>query len=76
VLPFVMRWGAGFMRNAPNFPWGPGTQTFGHSGWGGACAFADPERRLGGAYVMNRQGTALMGDPRPKRLIEAACAAL
>lgn len=76
VLPFVMSWGAGFMRNAPNFPWGPGTQTFGHSGWGGACAFADPERRLGGAYVMNRQGTALMGDPRPKRLIEAACAAL
>jgi len=76
VLPFVMSWAAGFMRNEPNFPWGPGTQSFGHSGWGGACAFADPERKLGGAYVMNRQGTALMGDPRPKRLIEAAYAAL
>ncbi|WP_337185014.1 serine hydrolase domain-containing protein [Phenylobacterium sp.] len=76
VLPFVMSWGAGVMRNAPNFPWGPGTQTFGHSGWGGACAFADPGRRLGGAYVMNRQGAALMGDTRPKRLIEAAYAAL
>jgi hypothetical protein len=25
---------------------------------------------------MNRQGTALMGDPRPKRLIEAAYAGL
>lgn len=72
VLPFVMSWGAGVMRNEPNFPWGPGTQTFGHSGWGGACAFADPERGLGGAYVMNKQGTALMGDPRPKRLIAAA----
>lgn len=76
VLPFVMSWGAGFMRNEPNFPWGPGARSFGHSGWGGACAFADPERRLGAAYVMNKQGTALMGDPRPKRLIEAAYAAL
>jgi CubicO group peptidase (beta-lactamase class C family) len=76
VLPFVMSWAAGFMRNEPNFPWGPGRQTFGHSGWGGACAFADPERKLGGAYVMNKQGVALMGDVRPKRLIEAAYAAL
>jgi CubicO group peptidase (beta-lactamase class C family) len=76
VLPFDMSWGAGFMRNPPNFPWGPGARTFGHSGWGGACAFADPERKLGGAYVMNKQGTALMGDARPKRLIAAAYAAL
>ncbi|RAK67394.1 serine hydrolase domain-containing protein [Phenylobacterium kunshanense] len=76
VLPFVMSWGAGVMRNPPNYPWGPAEQAFGHSGWGGACAFADPERRLGGAYVMNRQGVALMGDARPKRLIELAYAAL
>ncbi len=76
VLPYVMSWAAGFMRNEINFPWGPGTQSFGHSGWGGSCAFADPERRLGGAYVMNRQGVALMGDARPRRLIEAAYAAL
>ncbi len=74
VLPFDMSWAAGFMRNAPNFPWGPGTETFGHSGWGGACAFADPKAKLGGAYVMNKQGTALMGDVRPKRLIEAVYA--
>jgi len=74
VLPFVMSWAAGFMRNEPNFPWGPGTLSFGHSGWGGSCAFADPQRKLGGAYVMNRQGVALMGDLRPRRLIEAAYA--
>ncbi|MEW5686808.1 MAG: serine hydrolase domain-containing protein [Pseudomonadota bacterium] len=72
VLPYVMSWGAGVMRNPPCYPWGPGEQTFGHSGWGGACAFADPERKLGGAYVMNKQGVALMGDERPKRLIAAA----
>ena len=72
VLPFVMSWGAGFMRNPPNLPWGPGAQTFGHSGWGGSCAFADPERKLAGAYVMNKQSTQLMGDLRARRLIEAA----
>jgi CubicO group peptidase (beta-lactamase class C family) len=76
VLPFVMSWGAGFMRNEVLKPWGPGMQTFGHSGWGGACIFIDPERKLGGAYVMNKQSPVLLGDPRPKRLIEAAYAGL
>ena len=74
VLPFVLSWGAGFIRNEPNLPWGPGQRSFGHSGWGGSCAFADPERGLGGAYTMNRQGTALMGDERAGRLISAAYA--
>ncbi len=63
------------MRNAPLHAWGPGAATVGHSGWGGSCAFADPERRWSGAYVMNKQGTALVGDERPRRLIEAAYAA-
>ena len=76
VLPFEMSWGAGFMRNETVHPWGPGDQTFGHSGWGGSCAFADPERKLGGAYVMNRQSAELLNDRRPRRLIEAAYASL
>lgn len=76
VLPFEMSWAAGFMRNETVKVWGPGARTFGHSGWGGSCAFADPERGLAGAYVMNRQSTALLGDERPKRLIEAAYASL
>jgi CubicO group peptidase (beta-lactamase class C family) len=76
VLPFEMSWGAGFMRNEAVHPWGPGDETFGHSGWGGSCAFADPERKLGGAYVMNKQSTDLLGDRRPRRLIEAAYASL
>lgn len=76
VLPFFMSWGAGFMRNETEKPWGPAMQSFGHSGWGGSCAFADPETKLAGAYAMNKQGTQLMGDGRPKRLIEAAYAAL
>ncbi|MDO1560202.1 serine hydrolase domain-containing protein [Brevundimonas sp. 2R-24] len=72
VLPFVLSWAAGFMRNQGVWVYGPGEQTVGHSGWGGSCAFADPERRLSGAYVMNRQSVHLIGDPRPVKLIEAA----
>ena len=34
------------------------------------------EAKLGCAYVMNKQGVQLMGDERPKRLIEAVYAAL
>jgi CubicO group peptidase (beta-lactamase class C family) len=76
VLPFVMSWGAGVMRNETEKPWGPALQSFGHSGWGGSCAVADPETRLGMAYVMNKQSAVLMGDLRPKRLIEAVYAAI
>ena len=76
VLPRVMSWGAGFMRGAGAGLYGPGAQTIGHSGWGGSCAFADPARRLSGAYVMNRQSSALIDDPRARRLIEASYAAL
>ena len=49
---------------------------FGHSGWGGSCAFADPSCGVSGAYVMNKQGADLIGDPRPVRLINAAYSAL
>ena len=76
VLPYVIAWGAGFMRSEGLALYGPGAESFGHSGWGGSCAFADPERGVSGAYVMNRQSADLIGDPRAKRLIEAAYEAL
>lgn len=76
VLPFDISWGAGLMRNAPNMFYGPQPDAVGHSGWGGSCAFADATRRLSGGYVMNRQSTALIGDARPRALIEAVYAAL
>jgi CubicO group peptidase (beta-lactamase class C family) len=72
VLPSVMSWGAGVMRNTSSGNFGPGLKTFGHSGWGGSCAFCDPERGIGGAYVMNKQNTDLVGDSRAVRLIDAA----
>lgn len=76
VLPGFMSWGAGFMRNEDRWVYGPGGRTFGHSGWGGSCAFADPERRLSAAYVMNRQSTELTGDLRAQRLVKALYASL
>ena len=71
VLPCTLAWGAGVLRNDPVMIYGPGLHTAGHSGWGGSCLIADPERRLSAAYVMNRQSGYLIGDPRSRRLIEA-----
>src|SRR5690606_10592387 len=76
VLPFVLSWGAGVLRNQGLNIWGPGGDTFGHAGWGGSCVFADPQARVAGAYVMNKQSTALIGDARARRLIEAAYAGI
>lgn len=71
VLPYDMSWAAGFIRNAGLGIYGPGRESVGHSGWGGSCAFADPERGISGAYVMNRQSSELIADSRARRLIEA-----
>ena len=76
VLPYEISWGAGVMRNAGVQPYGPGAETFGHSGWGGSCAFADPTTGVSAAYVMNRQSSELVGDPRARRLISALYASL
>src|SRR3569833_3120556 len=76
VLPFELSWAAGFLRNKGIRIYGPNAMTVGLSGWCGSCAFADPETRVSGAYVMNMQSPYLFGDPRPVRLIEAVYAAL
>lgn len=76
VLPFDLEWAAGVMRNGSMGIFGPGPEVFGHYGWGGSCAFADPGRRLSAAYVMTRQSPHLVGDPRAVRLIDALYSAL
>lgn len=76
VLPYELAWSAGFLRNEGLGVYGPGRESFGHSGWGGSCCFADPERGVAGAYVMNRQSAELIADARARRLIEAAYAGL
>jgi len=72
VLPHSLNWGAGVMCNAPNLYYGPTPEAFGHGGWGGGVAFADPARRVSGAYLMNQHGPVVLGDPRSVRLIRAS----
>ena len=60
----------GFMLHSERTPFA-GPTSFGHNGAGGSCAFAQPSRELGFAYVMNTMMTTIDGDPRPERLIAA-----
>ncbi len=76
VLPFELDFAAGVMRNDPNYFYGPTAATLGHSGWGGSCVFADPVTGLHGAYAMNRQRNTLLGDVRPRALIDEVYKAL
>ena len=67
-----VRFGAGWRLGGPESLLGPCRASFGHSGWGGAFAFADPESRLGVAYVMNRMlGLADDSVTRHQRMIDA-----
>ena len=66
-----IRFGAGFMLNRDGV-FGPSDRAFGHSGWGGFFAFADPDQKLGVAFVMNRMATfGEARDPRRTRLLRA-----
>ena len=60
----------GFMKPTPVWPFGSAT-SFGSPGSGGSLGFADPTLGVGYAYVTNRMGTALTGDPRDVALREA-----
>lgn len=70
VLGVPARWAAGFLLNADGI-YGPNEAAFGHSGWGGSFAFADPAAGLAMSYTMNRMGTLLRDDPRNLALIDA-----
>ncbi|MBA3941079.1 MAG: esterase [Sphingopyxis sp.] len=75
VLGLPARWAAGFLTNSDGI-YGPNTAAFGHSGWGGSFAFADPAAGLALSYTMNRMGTQLRDDPRDVALIEAVYSCL
>jgi|UPI0003C14AFB CubicO group peptidase (beta-lactamase class C family) len=75
VLDLFARWAAGFLRNSEEL-YGPHPESFGHSGWGGSFAFADPKAGIAMSYTMNRMSAQLRGDPRAMALIEAVYAAL
>lgn len=70
VLPFDITFAAGIMQNT-NLHYGPNPNAYGHSGWGGSCVFADTDNGITGAYAMTKQSNALLGDARPRRIIDA-----
>ena len=60
----------GFMKPNAGFALGSAS-SFGHPGAGGSLGFADPDARIGYAYVPNGKGTAMCGDPRDVALRRA-----
>jgi CubicO group peptidase (beta-lactamase class C family) len=68
------QWAAGMALNT-TFIYGPDRETFGHSGWGGSFGCANVGTNIAIAYVVNRMGSQLNGDPRARAIAHAACAA-
>ena len=50
---------------------GPSLSAFGHAGAGGSLAFADPERNLGFAYVMNQMELGVLPHERCLSIVRA-----
>lgn len=65
------QWAGGVALNRGGL-YGQGANAFGHSGWGGSFGFADPDSARGVAYIVNRMGSALNGDPRARALARLA----
>jgi CubicO group peptidase (beta-lactamase class C family) len=70
VVKKEMSLSLGFLKPCPTYPYGnPGA--FGSPGAGGSFAFADPQAGIGYAYVTNRMGEKMGGDPRDLALKDA-----
>jgi CubicO group peptidase (beta-lactamase class C family) len=67
--------GLGFMLGR-SFGKANPASAFGHAGAGGSLCFADPERNVAFAYVMNDLRFDPKGDPRSEELVHAVYAAL
>jgi CubicO group peptidase (beta-lactamase class C family) len=61
----------GFLRPGPDLSFGSSQRAFGTPGAGGSFGFADPDTRLGFAYVMNNMDYYMFDDPREKALRDA-----
>jgi CubicO group peptidase (beta-lactamase class C family) len=71
VLKVDTAFSLGFARPLGAFRFGSSERSFGHPGAGGSFGFADPDRDVAFAYVMNRLGFYLNDDPREKALRDA-----
>jgi CubicO group peptidase (beta-lactamase class C family) len=61
---------AGFMTNDFGV-YGPSSSSFGHPGAGGAIAFADPEHKLGFAYIPSAMHPGALPGLRTRKLVAA-----
>jgi CubicO group peptidase (beta-lactamase class C family) len=61
----------GYSKPTPKTVFGSSNRAFGTPGAGGSLGFADPDTGVGFAYVMNRMGFHLWGDPRELALRQA-----
>jgi len=70
VVKKEMALSLGFMKPGRTYPFGnPGA--FGAPGSGGSFGYADPQARIGYAYVPNQMGAKMGGDPRDLALRQA-----
>jgi len=76
VLGVPSYFSLGFLRPGPDIAFGSSPRAFGAPGAGGSFAFADPDARLGYAYVMNKLDFYLEDDPREKALRDAVYRAI
>jgi CubicO group peptidase (beta-lactamase class C family) len=74
VFQIPTAFSAGFMKDSQNAArriFGQSRNAFGHPGAGGSHAFADPDNKLGFAYVMNRMEQEVLPNQRSFRLVDA-----
>jgi CubicO group peptidase (beta-lactamase class C family) len=76
VLGLPSYYSLGFIRPGPDVAFGSSPRAFGTPGAGGSFGFADPDARLGYAYVMNKLDFHLVDDPREKALRDAVYRAI
>jgi CubicO group peptidase (beta-lactamase class C family) len=74
VFEIPTAFSAGLMKDAAKADqklFGPSTNAFGHPGAGGSHAFADPENKIGFAYVMNQMEQSVLPNEKSLRLVDA-----
>jgi CubicO group peptidase (beta-lactamase class C family) len=74
VFQIPTAFSAGFMkdpRETARRIFGPSGISFGHPGAGGSHAFADPEKKIAFAYVMNQMEQSLLPNEKSLRLVDA-----
>lgn len=77
VLLMPIHWRLGFMSGGSEVsPAGPHREAYGHSGFGGSIAMADPRAELAIAIVLDRLELNLLGDTRGLEVVHAAIAAV